>query len=260
MDLFMFEQLSAPDHVIAFRLSGKLAAEDIQKYKALFDEKFPKHKHVGVYIDLTGFSDMSADAIIEDAKVEFALFSHLNQIVRCAMISDKEWPQAIAKFVGPLFPDLGLKAFTPDQSDEAMKWGAELPESSEAPLPAFRFLPTSKDDVLAFEINGLISSAEMPGVIEEFESFFKNHEKVRLLNRLKHFGGIDPAVFMQGGLVSMKLAAMQKTERYAIVGAPGWMRKIVESVNPAFADIDIRTFPADREADAWAWLGAEPKK
>jgi hypothetical protein len=38
------------------------------------------------------------------------------------------------------------------------------------------------------------------------------------------------------------------------------MRKIVESVNPAFADIDIRTFPADREADAWAWLGAEPKR
>ena len=58
----------------------------------------------------------------------------------------------------------------------------------------------------------------------------------------------------------MKLAAMQKVERYAIVGAPGWMRKILESVNPAFAEIDIRTFPADQEADAWTWLGAEPAK
>ena len=65
---------------------------------------------------------------------------------------------------------------------------------------------------------------------------------------------------MQGGLVSVKLAAMQKVERYAIVGAPGWMSKIIETINPAFADIDMRTFPADLEAEAWAWVGAEPAK
>jgi len=104
----------------------------------------------------------------------------------------------------------------------------------------------------------VISAKEMPEVIQTFETFLERHEKVRLLNRIKHFGGIDPAVFMQSGLVSMKLAAMQKVERYAIVGAPGWMRKIIETVNPAFADTDMRTFPLDRENEAWAWLGAEP--
>ena len=167
----MFKQLSAPDHVIAFRLSEKPVVEDIKKYKALFDQKFAKHKRVGVAVDLTGFSDMSTDAIVEDTKAELALFSHLNQIAHCAFISDKEWPQAVAKFLGPLFPTIGLKAFTPDQSDAAMKWAAELPEAAKATPPAFRFLPTSKDDVLAFEINGVISSAEMPGVIKEFKSF-----------------------------------------------------------------------------------------
>lgn len=151
-----------------------------------------------------------------------------------------------------------MKAFIPDQVEEAIKWSAELPQAPKAATQAFRFLPTSKDDVLAFEINGMISAQEMPDVIKEFETFLQRHEKVRLLNRMKHFGGIDPAVFMQGGLVSMKLAAMQKVERYAIVGAPGWMAKIIATLNPVFADIDMQTFPADREDEAWAWLGAQP--
>jgi hypothetical protein len=63
---------------------------------------------------------------------------------------------------------------------------------------------------------------------------------------------------MQSGLVSMKLAAMQKVERYAIVGAPGWMHKAIETLNPVFPDIEMRTFSVDREVDAWSWLGAKP--
>ncbi len=254
----MFEQLSAPDHVIAMRLSGKLTGDDVSQYKTLFDQKLEKHERVGVCADLTGFADMTLDAIIKDAKVELELATHLNQIARVAFVSDKEWPQAVIQLLSGLFPTLSMKAFTPDRLAEAIQWSAELPQAPKGEIQAIRFLPTTKDDVLGFEINGVISAREMPDVIKVLESFLQGHEKVRLLNRMKHFGGIDPAVFMQGGLVSMKLAAMQKVERYAIVGAPGWMSKIIETLNPAFADIDMRTFPADREAEAWAWLGAEP--
>ena len=70
----MFEKLAAPDDVIAMRLSGKLTGKDVEQYKALFDEKLAKYKQVGVCVDLTGFSDMSMEAIVKDAKVEFDLF------------------------------------------------------------------------------------------------------------------------------------------------------------------------------------------
>jgi hypothetical protein len=166
----------------------------------------------------------------------------------------------IVRFANPLLATFEMRVFTPDQSEEAVNWAAELPRAPERETGAFRFLPTTKNDVLAFEIDGVISAGEMPGVIEELEAFLGRHEKVRILNRMKHFGGIDPGVFVQGGLVSMKLAAMQKVQRYAIVGAPVWMGKIIDSLNPAFADVDMRTFPAEQEADAWAWLGVELAK
>lgn len=256
----MFEQLSAPDHVIAMRFSGKMTGDDVEQYKAILENKLDQHAQLALCMDFTGLSDLNADALVEGTQADLQLLGHLNQFTRAAFISDKEWPQVLVRFANPLLPTFEMQVFTPDRREEAVQWAAELPVAPERKTGAFRFLPTTKDDVLAFEVDGVIAAEEMPGVIKELENFLEQHEKVRMLNRMKHFGGIDPAVFMQGGLVSMKLAAMQKVERYAIVGAPVWMGKIIETLNPAFADLDMRTFPADQEADAWAWLGAEPAK
>jgi hypothetical protein len=125
-------------------------------------------------------------------------------------------------------------------------------------LPAIPVLPTDRDDVLGFEVDGVISATELPVLIDQVNAMLARHDKVRMLARIKHLGGVDPGVFLHSGLVSMKLAAIQKMERYAIVGAPGWMGKAVETMNAVFPDIDMRTFAADREADAWTWLCARP--
>lgn len=111
---------------------------------------------------------------------------------------------------------------------------------------------------MAYEIDGVLTAEEMPQLVEKFDSFLKQHDKVRLVARFKHFGGYDPAVFMQSGLVSMKLAAIRKLERYAIIGAPQWMSKIVDSMNPLFPEIDMRTFSEDQESEAWAFVEAKP--
>lgn len=254
----MYIQLTSPDHVIAMHLSGKLTGNDIKKYKIILDEKLSNHNHLSVVVDFTGLSDMNADALVEGTMADLELLSHINQFTRFAFITDKEWPQVLVGFMTSIFPTVEMKVFPHGESDEALKWASELPRTPISQPLAFRFLPTSKDDVLAFEINGVISAKEMPEVIKNLELFLERHEKVRLLNRIKHFGGIDPALFMQSGLASMKLAVMKKVERYAIVGAPSWMCKIIETVNSAFADMDMRTFAEDQENEAWAWLGAEP--
>lgn len=254
----MYIELPAPEHVIAMHLSGKLTGEDMQACTSILDKKLSSQNHIGVLVDFTGLADMNADAFIEGTKADLDFLNHIDQFSCLSFVSDKEWPQAMGGFMSSIFPTVEMKVFTHGESDEALKWASELPKARKPQPPAFRFLPTSKDDVFAFEINGVISAKEMPEVIQKFQTFLGRHEKVRLLNRIKHFGGIDPAVFMQSGLVSMKLAAMQKVERYAIVEAAGWMRKIIETGNPVFADMEMRTFPEDQESEAWAWLGAEP--
>lgn len=253
----MFTQLPAPDHVLAFRLSGKITGEEIKRYKELLETMLGKHGAISLCVDVTGLSDMDADALLEGVKADLEFLSHIRQFRRGALISDKEWPRAVTGFFGPLFPNFEMKSFAPEQVDEALKWAAELPAPQQADSPAVRFLPTSRDDVLAFEVDGVVSETEFPAVLARINALFDRHDKVRLLGRIKHLGGFDPTILVQSGLIPMKLAAMRKVERYAIVGAPGWMAKMIVAMNPLF-DVDMRTFPVDREADAWAWVEADP--
>lgn len=255
----MFTELPAPDHVIAMRLSGKLTGDDLRQYHAILTDRLATQEQIAICVDFTGLSDLNGAALAEGMRADFELLSHLRQFARCAFVSDKEWPQVMIDGIGAVFPTLALKLFPPDQADAAILWAAEPPVSSGIEPVAFRFIPTSRDDVIAFEIDGLVTAEEMPGVIAGFEARLARHEKLRLLNRVKHFGGIDPAILLQRGLAAMKLAAVQKIERYAIVGAPGWMRKITELANPLFPTLEMRHFAMEQEADAWAWLGAEPK-
>lgn len=253
----MLKQVSAPDHVIALALEGKLTGEGIQEYQSILARKLQQHAQIGVYVDLTTFSDMSKNALIKGAEADMELFSHLSQLSRCAFVSDKEWPQTMISFAQQLFPMLDMRVFPSSQSEEALKWAGDTSDTPVSKEASIHFLPTTKANVLAFEVDGVMSSEEMPNVIKKLDKFLAEHEKVRLLLRMKHFGGFDPAILMQSGLFSMKLSAMDKVERYAIVGAPGWVRKVIGAINPVFPDIDMQTFSADREEDAWAWLEAE---
>lgn len=253
----MLKQVPAPDHVIALELDGKLTGEGVQKYHNILEKKLQQHAQVGIYVDLAGLTDMSAMALIEGTKADLELFSHLKQLNRCAFVSDKEWPQTLISCAQLLFPVLDLKVFPTEQREEALNWAAVIKETPLVKSSAIRFLATTKANVLAFEVDGLVTSEEMPDVLKHLEGFFAAHDKVRLLNRMKHFGGFDPSIIMQSSLVSMKLSAMKKLECYAIVGAPSWMRKIIGIMNPLFSDINIQTFAADQEDAAWAWLEAD---
>ncbi|MCB1882591.1 MAG: STAS/SEC14 domain-containing protein [Geminicoccaceae bacterium] len=254
----MIEILNAPEHVLAVRFEGRLTGEDARRYKGVLDAKLRGQARIGLCVDLAGLSDIDAEGLVEGAKADLDVISHLGRFDRLAIVSNKDWPEAAIRVMNPMLPTLEMRAFRLDRGDEAVTWVAAAPEPSEAATPAFRFLKSSRDDVLAFEIDGKVSVKEMPCVVETVQAFLDRHEKVRLLGRMKRFGGVDPAVFMQSGLVSMKLDAMRKVERYAVVGAPGWMGRAIEAMRPVLAGIDVRTFPADKEVDAWAWLDASP--
>lgn len=254
----MLKLVPAPDHVIALQLSGKLTGEDIQKYHHILEGKLQQHAQIGIFVDLTGLADMTAKALIEGTKADLHLFRHIKQLNRCAFVADKEWPQTVVACAQQIFPILDLKVFPVAQHEQALQWAAHLHDRPLTTHPAIRFLPTPTANVLAFEIDGLITSEEMPEALKVFEEFFAGHDQVRLLNRMKHFGGFDPTILLQSRLIAMKLSAMRKLERYAIVGAPSWMVTLIAAISPAFADIEMRTFAAEQEDEAWAWLEAEP--
>ncbi len=255
-----FERLDSPEHVIAIRLTGKVTGEDIAAYQRLLDEHLERTEPISLCVDFTGLEDMNFDAFTQGVKADFELLSHLGRFHRCAFVSDKEWPEAVVRYLDPIFPILELKVFAASQRAQAIAWAAEPKAVPEPDKPAVRFLTTDREDALGFEVDGRFSRAEMSTLVEEFQSWLDRHDKVRLLCRMKRFGGVDPTVFLQSGLVPMKLSAIRKVERYAIVGASPWMRTMIETLGPLFSGMEIRNFPAERETEAWAWIEAKPSE
>lgn len=256
----MSEHPNLSDHVVALDLDGLVTEDSIRRYKEALDRALARHDRVGIYCNLVDLSDISEDALVSGAKADLELLAHMDRLERVAVVSDKEWPVAVIRFTAPLMPTVEIKSFGPDESAAAAEWVSQIPAAQPVRAPAIRLIPTSDDTVLAFEIDGVITARELPALIDRVNAFLERNEKVRMLARVKHLAGVDPAVFTQGGLVSMKLAAMQKMDRYAIVGASGWLGRAIATLQPAFPGIDIQAYDADREDEAWAWLGATPSE
>lgn len=72
----MFEVMKAPDHVLAFRVSGTMTVEDVNAYKLRIDGMLKKHDRIGICVDLSKLSDVTADALVEGTKADFALLRH----------------------------------------------------------------------------------------------------------------------------------------------------------------------------------------
>ena len=255
-----FERLDSPDHVIAVRLTGKVTGEDIARYREILDAKLAQEREISLCVDFAGLEDMDFDAFTAGARADFELLSHLGRFHRCAFVSDKEWPEALVRYIDPIFPVLELKVFPAGERAAAIAWAAEPKAEAEPETPAVRFLTTDREDTLGFEVDGRFTSGEMEQLVGEFQAWLDRHEKVRLLCRMKRFGGVDPSVFLQSGLIPMKLSAIRKVERYAIVGASPWMRTMVETLGPLFSEMEIRNFAAEQEAEAWTWIEAKPSE
>ncbi len=255
----MFENINnAPANVAAVRVTGTMGESDVEQYQKLMDAKLAEHGHIGMVFEIVGLADFDPAALDEGVRADLDFLKHLRQVGRFAVVSDKRWPHAIVGLYNHLLPGTEAKVFSAGERDAALVWAGDVTQNAPTDTgPGIRTFATTRDNVLGFEMNGTLTGDDLKPIIDEFQSFMDNHEHVRLLNRVRHFG-FNPSILFQSGLMSMKLAALKKVERYAIVGAPAWMDKAAGVMNPLVPDMDVRTFPADKEAEAWDWLGAQP--
>ncbi|MGA6925398.1 MAG: STAS/SEC14 domain-containing protein, partial [Desulfosarcina sp.] len=119
-------------------------------------------------MDLAELSDISAAALVKGTKADLEFLPHLNRVSRMAVVSDKQWPRALFGFMANLLGSVEINVFGTDHREQAMQWAAQLPEKPAAGTPAIRIIETGSDDVLAFEMNGVVSADDLAGVMSRF--------------------------------------------------------------------------------------------
>lgn len=260
----MFEKIHAPDNVLAFRLSGTISVADVAQYREAADRSLAGSGDIGFCCDLTGLSDIEATALLPGLMADCAVWRHVGRIKRLAMISDRQWPGGMLGLLGGWLATPEMRAFAAHEAELAVRWAAERTPVPAERRPGMRMLATtqapltSQSVVGAFEVDGPVMQQDVRAVVAALEALMVAPGKLRMLGRITHFAGFDPAVVLDGGLLQMKAEALRKLERYAIVGAPGWMAGVAGMAGKLMPQIEIRTFPLADEAAAWDWIGAQP--
>ena len=123
-------------------------------------------------------------------------------------------------------------------------------------VPAIRRIDTDRDDLFAIDIVGEVGPADAENLYGLLEAAYALHPAIDALVRLTDFEEAQWAEISSPTLEEGKAAALRHIRNCAIVGGSDWSGKLAAEL-PEGAQ--IRHFPANEEAQAWQWLGAEPR-
>jgi hypothetical protein len=254
----MLEILEAPKHLVAFKLSKELTAEDVDRSTKVLTDALKEQERINIFTEIDSSVSLTLEGLWRDLVNSVSTFGLIKKINRLAVVSGSPVYSALLRVEGLVFSSIEMRVFRPEQRDEAFAWASKKPDALPKPEPpkrALHFIQTSSESVVAYEIDGRVTEEDVKESVKELKSKFEQHEKINILVRMKNFKGYDLAALLNDELYRVKYQSLSKVERYAVIGAPTWMRNFLELIDPAFK-VKIQVFDADEEEAAWEWVGA----
>lgn len=254
----MLEILDGPKYLVAFRLSNELKAEDVDKSTKALTDALKDRERINIFTEIDGSVALTLEGLWKDLINSVSNFELRKKINRLAVVSGSDIYSFLLRVEGLVFSSIEMRVFRPEQRDEAFAWAAKEPEplpKPEPPKQAIHFLQTTSENVFAYEIDGRVTEQDIKDAVEELKSKLSGSEKINILVRMKNFKGFDLAALLNDDLYRVKYRSLSQVERYAVVGAPTWMRNLLELIDPALK-LKIQVFDAEDENAAWQWIGA----
>lgn len=245
-----FDQSHAP--LFHVTIKGDITRDEVRAFYRAFKPALDKAGRVGLVIDLTGFGDISAGAMLEDMLEELGLLGDLAKMPRAALVTGNRTLAGLVRYLNPIVPKTEIRSFEPAEISEAAKWAADLPDTDNR-RPGLSVIDSGHPDVLAFELDGYMDDDDMDVIVRPFRERIDRGGKFNALARLKHFAGFDPEILVDRALIGMKWDAVRALHRYAIVTDHQWVRPVAGFAR-MISKVDIRIFPMSQEAAAWDWV------
>jgi hypothetical protein len=255
----MIEILKSLKHLVAIKASGSLTANDVAKgYKAT-EDALKENERISFFVEIDDSLSMTVEGALKDLIQAVGQTRNLSRFYRSAIVTDKGWIGALARAEGVVFCNIDVRVFPPSERDKAFAWASEAPEplpKPEEPEPSIHFLQTTNENVFAYRVDGRLRAKDVKAAVEAFKPFLERKGKVNVLGKLNGFGGFDLLALLEDEYIKLKIKSIKKVEKYAIIGAPGWMRNFLELVSPLLS-MKVRVFDQSEEAAAWVWVGAQ---
>lgn len=243
--------------VLVARVTGHLETAELEQIAHRIERSLEARPQTHILAEIVGFSGFDPAALTDYLPRALRMLGKRERFGRIAVVADQQWVRAATRLESALIPGLRYEVFTPDERDQALAWvkGQHvLPHA-----PALKIIETDRDTVIGYELDGRLTAPEVELVADYFSETLKQPGQVRILGRIRNFAGMEPSAAFSGKYLAMKLAALGKVERYAIVGGPAWLGTWAGAIAPV-VQTELRCFEPGDEAAAWDWLEATPKE
>lgn len=119
----MLDLLPSPcPDVVAFRVSGKVTAEDVELAWASIDAALDEGETIGLYAEIVDLGSFTLDGLVKDLAMGLKQIGEWGRFARYAVVSDARWLRAVADVEGKLLPGIEIRTYTLDEKDAAMAW------------------------------------------------------------------------------------------------------------------------------------------
>ncbi|MCK0098995.1 STAS/SEC14 domain-containing protein [Qipengyuania sp. S6317L1] len=203
-------------------------------------------------IDATALTGFTLSAVTIELAHMPLFVKWLYSLDRIAIISDEEWIRTAARVESMVLPGVTYQVYDDDEKDAALAW---VLEEEDAPHKgAFREIDLGRTDVAAFEVVGRLDGPESERGLAMVEDRLNDPKCAKLMMVIRHWHGFEAELLFSPKLMASKLKLIDTIERYAIVGGPGWVGGVAETMGHLIKP-EIKAFGLDEEGEALKWLG-----
>jgi hypothetical protein len=241
--------------ILEVTLSGVVEKSDIDIMKRELTPALEADGKMGLILRMEDLEDVTGDALIADTRFEMSMLPQWSKVARVAVVTDKQAFEALLNWFDPILPMIEFRTFAPSEANAAESWAADLPDGDTADGPGMRIVEDGSDGLLVFEIDGKMTEEAVERVFAAFDRAVEKKGKINLMVRVKDYEGFDLGLLADRETMTSKFGAIGKIGRYAVVGAPGWMRAMVQAMGPLMP-LEIRAFDTTEDAEARAWASA----
>lgn len=119
-------------------------------------------------------------------------------------------------------------------------------------------IPTDRNDLYAFEIDGEVSGEDMESMSRLMNSAFDAQDgKVDMLLLFRDYEGSEAGASLDWDVVSSRFRSLAHVDRYVVINAPERAEKLIQTM-AKLMPVEAHTFGMDEAAKAWHLLGARP--
>lgn len=118
---------------------------------------------------------------------------------------------------------------------------------------AIRHLDSPRSDLLIFEVIAQLHAADMRWMGATVSQAMGACERIDILLLIRRFEGATAGAVFEPTALKAEVASITGVRRYGVVGAPSWAEAAI-TLGGWLSPVESKTFDADEEADARAWI------